>query len=295
MRKIKLNVGASPIWNKDGWYVLDHKIREEKKKILLGDASNIPLTNSSCETIFCSHMFEHIPHNRLEAILLEFNRVLENNGILRILTPDLKKIATAYVNNDKDFFEKVLSEDENIRTDLGCGGIFMNFVVSPGQDTALFNRNLTEFISGYAHIYLYDFEMLKIILERCGFSEIKHKSFCESEYPEYNEPLHISGLEPIWKDLNQELYKKNNLYHYYDEQSGKYNINFKLTGFDRDPLSSLIIECKKNQSIDKCKYTGIDNNENNYNHYGQSLLNDKKFKLKCKIIKEISKVIDYEN
>ena len=27
----------------------------------------------------------------------------------------------------------------------------MNFIVSPGQDTALFNRNLDEFITGYAH------------------------------------------------------------------------------------------------------------------------------------------------
>ena len=40
--------------------------------------------------------------------------------------------------------------------------MLMNFIVSPGQDTALLNRNLNNFIAGYAHLYAYDFEMLKI-------------------------------------------------------------------------------------------------------------------------------------
>ena len=39
--------------------------------------------------------------------------------------------------------------DENIRTDLGIGGMFMNFIVSPGQDTALLNRSLNKFIAGW--------------------------------------------------------------------------------------------------------------------------------------------------
>ena len=31
------------------------------------------------------------------------------------------------------FFNKALAEDENIRKDLGLGGMLMNFIVSPGQ------------------------------------------------------------------------------------------------------------------------------------------------------------------
>ena len=27
---IKLNVGASPIWSKDGWHTLDHKVRDQR-------------------------------------------------------------------------------------------------------------------------------------------------------------------------------------------------------------------------------------------------------------------------
>ena len=52
---IKLNVGASPIWNKDGWHTLDHKFRENTETSIQGDASNIPLDSGSCLTVFTSH------------------------------------------------------------------------------------------------------------------------------------------------------------------------------------------------------------------------------------------------
>ena len=176
MSKIKLNVGASPIWEKEGWYVLDHKLTENSDYRIAGDAISINLENDQVETIFCSHMFEHIPHVRLERILLEFNRILEPDGIVRILTPDLRKLTTAYVNNDKEFFNRILSEDESIRTDMGLGGMLMNFIVSPGQDTALFTRDIGEFIAGYAHLYCYDFEMLSVLLQRTGFHHVEEKA-----------------------------------------------------------------------------------------------------------------------
>ena len=293
-KEIKPNIGASPIWVKEGWHTLDHKAREKSETSIMGDASDVPLEDCSCETIFNSHMFEHIPHIKLESILVEFNRVLEKDGILRILTPDLKKIAKAYVETDEEFFKKAKEEDESLRTDLGFGGMFMNFVVSPGQDTVLMNRQLTEFISGYAHVYLYDFEMLETLLKRCGFYSIQQRDFCSSEYRDYKEPMHVIGLDPVWQNLNQEFYRKNNLIHFYDASSGQYNINFKISGFDRDPLTSLIVECRKKDHIDKNEYQSLNESAENYNRYGQSLMKDKKFSLKHEIIKEISRIIDLQ-
>ncbi|MDR2406860.1 MAG: methyltransferase domain-containing protein [Bacteroidales bacterium] len=278
---IKLNVGAGPIWSKTGWFVLDHKAIRSNAKVIAGTAKNIDLQNEICSTIFCSHVFEHIPHIQLPLILDEFHRVLKQDGILRILTPDLKKIATAYVNEDKNFFKQACSEDENIRTDLGLGGSFMNFIVSPGQDTALFNRNLDNFISGYGHLYSYDFEMLKILLENSGFKNIEYKAFCESSFVEFHEPLHVNSLPPIWEDMNATFYEKHKLIHYYDEQDKKYHINFTLTGFDRDPVTSLIIECRRGDKDNK-NHIG-----KNYNKYGQSLLGEELFSRRYKKLLEI--------
>ena len=106
----------------------------------------IPLQNNTVD-IFCAEdVMEHIEYKFQTNIFNEIHRILKPNGILRLLTPDLELFAKAYVNNDKKFFEMVKEEDESLRTDLGYGGMFMNSVVSPGQDTVLFDRSLNKFI-----------------------------------------------------------------------------------------------------------------------------------------------------
>lgn len=272
---IKLNLGASPIWSKLGWHTLDHKLTESTDSAIAGDASNIKLPDESCDVVFCSHVFEHIPHTRLPIVLAEINRVLRPNGILRILTPDLAVVAKAYVDKDEEFFRQAKEEDESLRTDLGFGGMMMNFIVSPGQDTVLLDRNLHQFISGYAHLYSYDYTMLAIILEKLGYSS-RQVGFCETEVPEMTEPLHVLGMDDKWRNFNQDFYRKNGLVHRLVD--GKYEINFKVTGFDRDPLTSLIIEAKKVKNIDKTAADGMFNKTNeNYNRYSWSLLRAPEF------------------
>jgi len=155
--------------------------------------------------------------------------------------------------------------------------MFMNFIVSPGQDTALMNRGLNQFIAGYAHLYSYDFEMMKILLERTGFGDVRQMEFCQSSYPDYEEPLHVQGLNPVWENFNQAFYKKHNLVHRYDDESGHYEITFKVTGFDRDPLTSLIVEAKKDRHMDVPSYESLNDSTQNYNRYAWSLLRDPAF------------------
>ena len=275
---IKLNLGASPIWSKDGWHTLDHKLTESTDTAIAGDAANIKLPDESCDIVFCSHVFEHIPHTRLPFVLSEINRVLRPGGILRLLTPDLEIIARAYVEKNDEFFKLAKDEDESLRTDLGFGGMMMNFIVSPGQDTVLIDRNLSTFIAGYAHLYSYDYTMLEIMLKKLGYSSRKAK-FIDSEISEVKEPLHVVGLENKWQNFNQEFYSKNNLVHRL--VNGKYEINFKVTGFDRDPLTSLIVEAKKVSHVNKETADQIFNQTTeNYNRYSLSLLSSPDFSTK---------------
>ena len=271
MKEFKLNVGASPIWNNDEWYILDHK-KSKYKNSILGDAANISLEDNTVDLIFCSHVIEHIPQIKIADVLAEFNRILKPGGILRLLSPDLHKIASAYVNKDKNFFDKALEEDYNLRTDLGYGGILANWFVSPGQDTILLDRNLTTFITGQAHQIIYDFEMISILLKNCGFDNIFQKEFLDSEHQDLRVPLHVDGFDPVWQNFNRDFYKKNNLIHQYDEKTGKYEINFGVKGFDRDPLTSLIVECKKSINVKADNKFTL--SKNNYNRYGYSLLFD---------------------
>jgi SAM-dependent methyltransferase len=270
---IKLNLGASPIWCKEGWHVLDHKLDSTEGYRIAGDATEMDLSDESCDIVFCSHMFEHIPHTRLPLVLSEINRVLKPGGILRSLTPDLQKITTAYINNDENFFREAKEEDPSLRLDLGLGGMLMNFIVSPGQDTILVDRNVSEFMAGYAHLYSYDFNMLRIMLDRLGFGSILQKDFCDSQIEELLEPLHVESLPPVWENMSAKFYKEHNLQH--EMIDGIYHINFKVTGFDRDPLTSLIIECEKQKYVNQEKAHEIFNQtRDNYNRYAYSLLRD---------------------
>ena len=206
-------------------------------------------------------------------MLSEINRILRPDGVLRLLTPDLQKIVTAYINNDENFFREAKEEDPSIRTDLGLGGMMMNFIVSPGQDTILVDRNVSEFIAGYAHLYSYDFNMLRIMLDRLGFTDIFKKGFCDSQIKELLEPLHVESLPPVWENMSAGFYKKHGLQH--EMIDGVYHINFRVTGFDRDPHTSLIIECEKQEFVRQEKaHEMFNQTQDNYNRYAYSLLSD---------------------
>ncbi len=266
---MKLNLGAGPNWECDGWSILDHKIKKNSKTRIAGDLNDIKIKKNSCSTVFISHTLEHIPHIQIQRVLSEINRVMKVGATLRILVPNLEVIANAYVKKDKNFFKKAIDEDHSIRTDLGFGGMMMNFIVSPGQDTTLVNRNLNKFIAGYAHLYAYDFYMMKRLLQIAGFSNIKKKNFCSSKINDYRIPCHVLGMKPKYQNLNNKFYKKNNLIHEY--KNGKYNINFKFTGFDKDPLTSLIVEATKKKYIKVTKSNDINYSNKNYNRYAFAL------------------------
>jgi hypothetical protein len=290
---LKINLGASRNWVKEGWVVLDHKLENSTSLRIKGDISKIDLQDRTCDLVFVSHVLEHVPHIKIQAVFAEINRIMKIGSGIRILVPDLRKIASAYVNNDLNFFLSAKKEDENIRQDLSIGGMFVNFIVSPGQDTVLFDRNINNFIAGYAHLYAYDFDMIKILLEHFGFNNIKQVGFCESNYDDFKEPLHVVGLEPVWVNLNKNFYQENNLIHHYQSESGGYEINFDVTGFDRDPITSLIVEAKKTADFQ----LNADNNINgtkvsNYNYYAYSLMKVKNIKNKINILTKISKRIE---
>ena len=152
---------------------LTTKLKKRTEFKIPGDLNRIKIKKEACDLVFISHTLEHIPHLQIQNVLTEINRIMKKDSTIRILVPNLEVIAKAYVKKDKKFFKKAIDEDHSIRTDLGIGGMLVNFIVSTGQDTALLNRNLNKFIGGYAHLYAYDFEMLKILLSKTGFKNIK--------------------------------------------------------------------------------------------------------------------------
>lgn len=183
MRPTKLNLGAGHDWKPiEGWTKVDHN----RGLLNARQAWDTGYPDKSFETVFCSHMFEHISHFKIEEVICEINRVLKKGGVLRILTPNLKKLAEAYVSQNASLMDTYIAEDgSGIRKNLGLGQAFMGFLVSPGYDNFVFDSNARSAIAGYGHLFSYDFEMLSGLLSHYGFGQITEPSIDESRIKEH--------------------------------------------------------------------------------------------------------------
>lgn len=184
----KINIGAGTRWRENGWEVLDNGsgTYDESWKHK-GKCWDTKLPDNAYDIVFTSHMLEHVPHFRVENTFAELNRIMKVGGIIRILVPDLKKYATAYVNGDLSYF----SNSRHYSDHLGIGASFLRLVISPGHQTIAFSREMDEIFGGYAHLYAYDFTMMKQLLEKWGFGEVKESAPGKSAIPELRTFQHV--------------------------------------------------------------------------------------------------------
>ena len=71
------------------------------------DFTNLSIFNDSVvEEIYICHALEHFKRRDIVNLLLEWNRVLQTGGLLRIAVPDFEKVAQQYLKN-KDICELI--------------------------------------------------------------------------------------------------------------------------------------------------------------------------------------------
>jgi len=109
------------------------------------------LQDGSVDLIYNCHVLEHFKRREVARVLAEWYRVLAPGGRLRISVPDFAALCEIY----------------NRTQDLGLviGPIF-------GRQDYLYN----------IHYNLFDFDTLKNLLERVGFSEVHRYDWRETEH-----------------------------------------------------------------------------------------------------------------
>jgi len=116
-------------------------------------AYGIPLADGSTDFVYSSHFLEHLFRKDAENLIRESYRVLKPGGVVRIAVPDLEYALSLYSAGKK---EEMLTQ---------------YFFVDDDE-------------SHYArHKFMYDFAMLKEILEKLGFCEIRRCGFQEGSTP----------------------------------------------------------------------------------------------------------------
>ena len=127
----------------------------------------LKIQDQAVDGVFTEHAIEHLSYEEAGRLLADCHRILKPGGVVRIVVPDVSLFIRSYADDDKYWFatwEQLM------------------FIGSTDAERA--KRRLTAPIEAisfvtqeYGHRSSWDFAMLKGVLERIGFRNVKQTEF----------------------------------------------------------------------------------------------------------------------
>ncbi len=134
--------------------------------VLHGDITRgLPIQSGSCSRLYCDQVLEHLAREDVYAALKECRRLLSSEGVFRLFVPDLKAIATSYVQGGES------SSAEWFMETIGLG--FTSRPRTMGQ-------RLREYIGNSRHLWAWDAQSMSAALKAAGFSKIRQVQYRDS-------------------------------------------------------------------------------------------------------------------
>lgn len=102
-----LNIGCGNNFHPD-WINLD--LYKSKNVKYHNIKNKLPFSDSSIDVIYHSHVLEHLNKEEADKFIKDCFRVLKPGGIMRIVVPDLERIAREYILNLENGFSSMNKE-----------------------------------------------------------------------------------------------------------------------------------------------------------------------------------------
>lgn len=131
--------------------------------------AGLPVESGSARGVFASHVLEHLSLNDMRTALAESFRILAPGGIFRLIVPDLRSRAQAFVDAEGD-------PEASSRFMRDC------WLGSEHRPRTAIGRLKTVF-GNTAHLWMYDYPAMERELEKTGFTQVRRASFGDSEDP----------------------------------------------------------------------------------------------------------------
>jgi SAM-dependent methyltransferase len=208
----RLHYGFPRDWIHIDWDNADYCIN-------LAETPILPLKDNTAALIFSAHLIEHLPHERLTALLRECYRILKPGGRIHIECPDTERLVDLYRRSDQHMLDHFRSRrremiiqwfgypDKYLEDHLSVLGEVANYIV-PGEgphmpvyaskeefDEKLNSLDLESFAqwcfslltpeqrkSGGHQNILY-FSKLKRLMEGAGFCDVVQVDFGRTTIP----------------------------------------------------------------------------------------------------------------
>ena len=162
----KLHIGCGPQILK-GWINIDNAEYRGVDRIL-DVTQGLPFPDGESSFVFAEHFIEHLTYEQAAALFRECRRVLRDDGVLRLSTPNLDWVWITH-------YREVLNDQEQVQ---GCFAINRAF-------------------RAWGHQFLYNFRTLSLTLQEAGFANVKRVEYGESEHKELRK-LERHELSPAW-------------------------------------------------------------------------------------------------
>jgi predicted SAM-dependent methyltransferase len=173
-KSLKLHIGAG-LNTIEGWINTD--IYANQQNLYLNLKKPFTFYDDQFQFVYSEHVFEHFSYDECRSMLSECLRVMKDDGVLRISTPDLKFLIRLYEEHDSTFIESYI--DWNAK----------NFVHSkaPHNSVSVINN----YVRDWGHQFIYDFETLKFLLSEVGFVDIVQCEILSSAYDSLSNLEHV--------------------------------------------------------------------------------------------------------
>ncbi|MDI1335066.1 MAG: methyltransferase domain-containing protein [Lacunisphaera sp.] len=166
LRGVSLNVGSGGRGRAD-WINLDVSPRHADITCTHDLRRPLPLADGSVRRVFAEHVIEHLDfHDDVPRVLVEFRRVLEPGGAVRIIVPDTERFIAAYGEAGPAPWIR-----------LGfTGGL------PAGMENPIEMLNHV-FHQGGEHCFGWDFAAMRTALLKAGFVSVTRQAFGRSVDP----------------------------------------------------------------------------------------------------------------
>jgi predicted SAM-dependent methyltransferase len=161
-----LQIGSGP-HHLDGWLATD-LLPWDLQTVYMDATRALPFEDGTFDYVVAEHIIEHLGYRDARAMLGECHRVLKNNGVIRVSTPDLMLTHRLMSPPLAPVLQRYV-EWSNREFGAGCDSDSATHVV---------NRLQHE----WGHTFLYDHESLVKILRRSGFAEVAQQEPGKSEH-----------------------------------------------------------------------------------------------------------------
>jgi len=122
----------------------------------------IPFESNHFSGVYSEHCLEHLSYQQGKFVLTEIFRLLQPSGVFRLVVPD----AGLYL---QIYHQQMNGENESFPYGQTAHNIDEKRITSMMVVNSIFR--------GHGHLYAYDYQTLKVLLESQGFTDIKKETF----------------------------------------------------------------------------------------------------------------------